>query len=192
MANELMLDALNPPNATALLRDMRQVGAQAVAFYVFRRTADGVRIGTGTWSPSHIVTVQSDGRRTLPIFVTGNVPQIGDVQACIELSVAMGSSARALVFDIETNSLPEPAWLANAIAIVRAAKWKAIRYGDVSVLAQYPIGDGDWISHGRIVVRANQLFPIPALPDGVVGDQYTVDVQLNGSEYDGSIVSDVI
>jgi len=185
----LFLDALNPSSPDQLVNDLRQVGASAVGLYVLRRDASGNLLGNGDWTPGHVQAVLAAGFHVLPIVVPGSRPQDSDPQSAIDTALAFGCPVGPIVVDLETFSFPSAGWVGGFIQTVRAQGWKALRYGDVTALAGYPVGDGDWISHGYIPVRSDQLFPVPALPQvaGVVGDQYTVGVILNGTSYDGSV-----
>lgn len=188
MAEWLMLDALNPPNPAALVNDCRSVGAKAVALYVLRRNAVGGMLGVGTWTSAHVAACNDAGIATLPIIVPGSNPDAGDALHAIGAAKQYGVRTRAMVADIETLSFPSFAWVQSYGGSVRAAGWKALRYGDVGPLANYPALDGDWISHGKIPVRDGVIFPMPALPSGCVADQYAVNCVINGHQYDASVI----
>lgn len=189
MADWLMLDTLFPPSPDQLVLDMRSVNARAIGMYVFRRDGQGNMVSNGSWTAAHVTAIQSDGKYVLPILVPGNVPQQGDMPAAIQAAVARGTGRTAMVVDIEQFSFPAPEWLQRAIAYAHSVGWRVIRYGDVEPLKQYPVADGDWISHGLIPVRAGQIVPVPALPNGCVADQYAVGCSINGYDYDASVIS---
>jgi len=188
MANWLMLDALFPPDPAALVADMQLVGARVAAAYVLRRDADGHLVSNGSWTTAHVAAVRGSGGYVLPILVPGNIPTAQDMILAIQASQARGISRGAIAVDIEQFSFPSHDWLANAIAYAHSIGWRVIRYGDVAPLSAYPVGDGDWISHGLISVRAGNVLPMPALPAGCVADQYAVSCTLNGHAYDASVI----
>lgn len=183
----LILDALYPPSPMELVRDLEQVGAVGFAFYVLRRDASGGLVTNGTVTPAHINAIRQSGRLAFPICVPGSNPQSGDAGTAINNASLMDTGTSLMVFDIETFSFPPHAWLAEAVMTCRMLGWSAARYGDVAPLSQYPLADGDWYSHGKIPVHTNQLHPVPELPLGSIGDQYTVGAIVNGHEYDGSV-----
>lgn len=189
--SELFLDALNPPAPDQLVADLRSVGATAVGFYVLRRDGSGGDLGIGTWTPAHIARVRAEGDIGLvAIVVPGNRPLDTDPQTAMASAVQLGAPADvAMSIDLEQFSEPNAGWVGGAIAEFRRAGHRTLRYGDVALLAQYPAGDGDWVSHGYIPVRDGVLEPVPALPNvpGVVGDQYAVHVSINGHTYDASV-----
>lgn len=187
MADELMLDALNPPSPSELVGDLARTGATAYAFYVLRRNASGGMMDNGSVTPEHIRAVLNTGRRVLPIVVPGSAPASSDPALAIQRATAMGVPVGPIVVDLEQFSLPPAAFVVHMIAVCASQGWKLIRYGDVSVLTSYVSAAGDWVSHGFIPVRAGAIFPMPALPKGCVADQYAVACNLGDATYDASV-----
>jgi hypothetical protein len=185
----LMLDALNPPAPDQLVRDMEELGAAGIGMYVFRRNANGIDMGVGTWTAAHVDAVQRSGRFVLPIHVPGNNPQPGDPGTVLMRIRAFGVALPVVAIDIETNSFPSHAWVSGAIKEYHAASYRVWRYGDRTPLQDYPAADDDWISHGYLLVYSNRVSPRPALPGGLAADQYSVGVLHNGHEYDASVVN---
>jgi hypothetical protein len=185
----LFLDALNPPAPAQLVADLAAVGATACGYYVLRRTASGGELGIGTWSSAHVTALRQAGIGLLAIIVPGDNPLPSDPLVAMDIATALGAPAGAIAIDLENFSTPSAGWVSGAIDAFRAGGWKALRYGDVALLDQYPVGDGDWVSHGYIPVRDGDWSPIPALPNvpGLVGDQYCVNVTINHSSYDASV-----
>ncbi len=171
----LMLDCLDPPTPAELVADCQQVGAGAVARYWWRP------MDVGGWTPAHEQALHSAGIQELYIVVPGNTPPDPSVTLA-------GLGAVPVAVDLETGSLPPASWVASWIASARAQGCRPLRYGDQPVLARYPPADGEWWSHGAIPVRTGQLLPVPPLPAGLVADQYSVKVYINGHEYDASVV----
>ena len=184
----LLLDILDPPAPDQLVADLRATGAGACGLYVLRRFGGGGDAGIGTWTPAHVAALRADGIALLPIIVPGNNPLPSDVATALDVARALGVPVGAMDLDLEQFSLPPVAWVAAAIAELRAAGWRALRYGDEAVLAGYPPGDGDWVSHASgLIVRAGVLLPVPAIPPGYIAWQYAVEVNVNGRFYDASV-----
>jgi hypothetical protein len=197
MADVGFLDALFPPaNPRQLVADLVAAQASACGIYVLRRDAGGINLGIGGWTAAHVEALLEDGFGILPIMVPGSSPLDTDPGTAMATAEALGCPVGPMSIDLEKFSTPNAGWVEGCIAELRANGWRALRYGDVSLLASYPPGDGDWISHGYIPVSSGALFPRPELPvePGVVGDQYAVQVThagqtLLGAEYDGSVFS---
>jgi len=186
----LMLDALSPPAPRQLLADVQQEGAVACALYVWRRRPEGEKMGNGTWTHAHVPALRDAGLHVLPIVVPGNRPPDSDFQDAADAATAFGCPVGPIVLNLERpDSAPPRRWVQGCIDHLRSLGWKVIRYGDVPVLADYPTADGDWVSHGFIPVTRDRMRPVPELPSGVVGDQYSIEVGVNGSRYDASVVS---
>lgn len=182
---ELILpDTLWPPAPDQLVADCRALGAAGCWVYAARRNAAGADIGIGGWTPAHVVELHAAGLVAPAIIVPGS--SWGDVGPMLDAADALGCDPPT-AFDLEAYSLPSWAWLQSAIAATRARGRRPLRYGDEAVLAGYPPADGDWWSHGAIPVRAGSWKPVPALPDGLVADQYAVEVLINGHSYDVSV-----
>lgn len=182
------LDALNPPAPAQLVADMKVVGATAMAVYVFRRNAPGQSIGIGSWTKAHIDAVKAQGYGLSAILVPGNRPGNDDWRLAVQTASALGIPAGWMWLDLEQSSFPPFEWVRWTIAQLRAASWHPGRYGDKDRLANYPAADGDWLSHGAIIVRENRPLPVPAVPAGTVADQYSVGVIINNHAYDSSTV----
>lgn len=185
----LMVDALFP--AADPVPDMEAVGADVLAIYCLRRNANGADIGIGGASLQVVRAALGAGKAVVPIVVPGDVPPQSDWQAALDAAHALGIPTGAIVVDLEQFSLPAPSWVLGFRDHARAAGWKVLRYGDTAVLSGYPPCDGDWVSHGLIPVRLGEWEPVPALPAGVWGDQYAVQVTINGHSYDVSIIEGV-
>lgn len=180
-AEELVaLDALFLRDFDTLISDLRALGAGAACCYVHR---DG---GTGSWTRELCQLVRQAGIPLLPIVVPGNNPPAP--AATLDAAAAMGFTSGPIAVDLELTSFPPPAWVGAWVELAQARGYRPLRYGDLVPLQRYPLGAGDWLSHGRIPVRAGQVRPVPLVPDGVVGDQYAVRVVApSGTSYDASV-----
>lgn len=190
MTDVLVLDALNPPDPDSLVSDLKSVGAVAVGIYVLRRDASGGLLSNGDWTADHVAKCLANNIGVFGIIVPGNNPLDTDPQTAMATAVnVFHLPVGVLTIDLETFSEPNPAWVQGCITELSNNKWFVVEYGDITLLHTYPVANGDWVSHGFIPVRENQLFPVPALPvvDGLIGDQYTVGVVINGHSYDGSV-----
>jgi len=180
----ILLDALFPPDPGQLIADCQRHGAGGCWVYAARRDAAGDDAGIGSWTADRVQAMRGAGLHTPAIIVPGNHP--GDAGAMLDGVLQLGLEP-IVAFDLEPTSLPPGDWLAGAIATTRARGWKALRYGDADVLAGYPGGDGDWLSHrSDLIVRSGSVLPVPALPSGSVAWQYVVEV--DGGQYDASVV----
>lgn len=177
------LDAAFPPNPDQWVADLRSVGAQVGFYYAW---GPFVR-----YTPAHLQAAKQAGIQTMAIIVPGNVP--GPVQPMLAVVSALGGSGDPIALDLESGSLPPPQWVLAAISAIRAAGHRAYRYGDQSVLQGYPTADADWVSHlPGTYIRKGFYQPIPRVPSGYWAWQYAVDVPINNSMYDVSVVDSLI
>jgi hypothetical protein len=182
----ILLDALFPPSPDLLVSDCRAFGAAGCWVYAARRDAAGADAGIGSWTPAHVDALHAAGMMAPAIIVPGDRP--GDIAPMLDGVAALGCDP-VTAWDIETASLPPAAWLAAAIVATRSRGWLALRYGDAPILAAYPNGDGDWLSHrGDLVVRAGAVEPVPSVPNGLAAWQYVVDVAGPHAGYDASVI----
>ncbi len=173
-----MLDTLTPPSPGELVADCRQVGAQAVGRYWWRPWPGS------TWTLDHDAALAWAGIQILYIVVPGDNPPS-------PLVTCEGLRGVPVVADLEPSSLPAREWVDQFCAFVSWVQHgRALRYGDLGDLAGYPACEGDWISHGLGPIQAGVFEPVPPLPQwpGTVAWQYAVQVQINGHDYDASVV----
>ena len=172
----LLLDAAFPPPPAQLVADCRAVGAGAVAPYVYG--------GFVNYTSAHYDALRAASIHILPIVVPGNVPPTyGNLAQ--DLS-STGIQGGPVVVDIESLSYPPTAWVAGLPAAIPGVQWG--RYGTTGDLGRYPALAFNWYSQWPYAPGV--WSPIPTLPNGWDGWQYAHDVQINGSQYDVSVIRD--
>ena len=170
----LALDAAFPPSPDQWVRDLQSVGADVGFVYVWGPFVN--------YTKAHVDAAQAAGIHVVPIIVPGNSPPAPPLYAAAE---PYGITSGLIAYDIEDGSLPGADWVRQAVDQSNAAGWSAGVYCDQQKREFYSAGWW-WLALWPLVGTIN---PIPGgLPAETVAWQYTHDVNINGSQYDVSIV----
>ena len=178
---KLILDALYPPtDPQQLIRDLNAVGADGAMVYVFRPG------GVGTWTPNHVDALRAAGKLVAPIIVPS---PWGDAINTLFFTVKSWSFVGGpITLDLEFPNLPPRDWEEAFDGEARAQGYLDFDYGTPSNLGLYVPDDHNWIATW---IRTGVLLPLPVPPVGG-GWQFVNDIMINGSQYDASVIDDVV
>lgn len=178
MSQVLVVDAAFPPAPEQWVTDMDEIGAQGGAVYVYG--------GFTNYTADHVKAAQAAGKHVVPIIVPGNAPPPPPLYAA---AAPYGLTSGLLVYDIEVNSEPGPAWVQQAVDEANAAGWNAGVYCNQSLRSTYAAG---WFWLTQWPYAAGIWQPVPTLVEGASAWQYAHDVSINGSLYDVSIFDEAL
>lgn len=173
----IILDALYPGTPTAMLANVRAVGAAGCLGYVWRPG------GIGGWTAAHYSALEQAGMVTAPIVVPAGDSST-PYATLIQAAQSFGFHSGPLICDMESPAnLPSQAWWNGAIAAFRAAGYRALKYGNAGDVGAYANGDGWWIAS----YIQHSVQPVPTKSAQYIGWQYGDQVFINSVEYDASI-----
>jgi hypothetical protein len=167
------LDAADPPAPTQWVKDLDTAGAD-VAFVYIPKYGGG---GSGHYTNSHVAAAKAAGKIVCPIVVPGSSPPA--MAAAIQEAQSIGAwPCSVFAFDVAIgdNNFTDGPWLKAAVADLAAQGVVGLVYCQSSIRKTYPWGEW-WQAAGP-----------KTLPSGQAASQYAADVDINGSQYDKSIV----
>lgn len=173
----LLLDAAYPPSPQQWIADMDAVGAAGGFVYVWGPIT--------RYSQQHVVAARNARKIVVPIVVPGNTwPSTISIVQSLQ---SYGFTSGPVMVDLEAGSLPPNIGLVSFASAMMPLHYQVDRYGNISTLGAYAPEGQDWIADW---IRTGVLDPLPTLPAGWQSWQFVNDININGSQYDASMVAD--